>query len=684
LDYQFGPIIKKNIISVSDNREPYELVWIYRILYVDDEPDLLDLGKLFLEKDGQFSVDICSSALEALDLLGTNTYEAIISDYMMPEMNGIEFLKTVRTSGKTIPFILFTGRGREVVVIQALNEGANFYLQKGGNFDAQFAELAHKTRISIEHHRSAEKLQALNRLYSVLSAVNKAVVRLRTKEEFFSEIFRILVQTGGFRMVWIGIADPQHKVIRPVASDGHVSGYLDSVNISTEDVPRGRGPTGTAYREERYYLCNDIASDPRMEPWRDDALGRGYQSIAAFPFASGTKDAGVITLYAPVTGFFDEEIVMLLEELARDITFALKTINDQQVQKASEELLRESGEKFRLIVENTQSIIYTFNAAGEVMYISPSVKEVLGYDQAYFTGHPFLSMVHPDDLPAAREAFRRSLRKDFKSTGIECRVSHVSGEWRWFITKGGIIQDEAGNVLYFTAVATDITERKRAEEVVRQANAKLNLLNSIIQHNEINTIAGLFGLIDMARDPSRHGDIESLLDDIKKLAEDFNQQIGFTHDYQAIGIKEPCWHSLEETVSRAMKPFAASGISVSRDIPGYEVYADPLLEKVFHNLIDDAVRRSHGLPVIRFTASLSEHGLSVICEDNGDGIRADMKEQIFRLGIGQHAGTGLFLAREILKITGITIWETGDPDSGARFEITVPKGMYRPADQKIT
>ena len=660
------------------------MVLIYRILYVDDEPDLLDLGKLFLERNGQFSVDICSSAPEALDLMGTTTFDAIISDYQMQDMDGIGFLKTVRASGNAIPFILFTGRGREVVVIQALNEGANFYLQKGGNSEAQFAELAHKTRIAIEHHRSAEKLQALNRLYSVLSAVNKAVVRLRTKEEFFSEIFRILVQTGGFRMVWIGIADTEHKLIRPVASGGHVDGYLDSVNISTEDVPRGRGPVGTAYREGRYYVCNDIAGDPRMEPWWNDALGRGYQSIAAFPFAPGTKDAGVITLYAPVTGFFDERIVSLLEELARDITFALKTIHDQDARKASEERLRESEEKFRLMVENTQSIIYTFNAAGEVMYISPSVKEVLGYERAFFIGRPFLSMVHPDDLPAAREAFRRSQSRDFKSIGIECRVPHLSGEWRWFITKGGIIRNGAGDVQYFTAVATDITERKRAEEVVRQANAKLNLLNSIIQHNEINTIAGLFGLIDMARDPSRQGDIESLLDDIKKLAEDFNRQIGFTHDYQAIGIREPCWHSLEETASRAIKPFAGSCISISRDIPGYEVYADPLFEKVFHNLIDDAVRRSNGRPVIRFTASPEEHELLLIFEDNGDGIRPDMKEQIFALSISQHAGTGLFLAREILKITGITIRETGDPDRGARFEITVPKGMYRPADPKIT
>src|SRR5208337_621723 len=122
---------------------------------------------------GLFSVEIITSAPAALALLGTKTYDAIVSDYQMPGMDGIGFLKRVRASGNTIPFILFTGRGREEVVIQALNEGANFYLQKGGDPHAQFAELNHKIQIAVEHHRAAEKIQSLNRLYSVLSETNK-------------------------------------------------------------------------------------------------------------------------------------------------------------------------------------------------------------------------------------------------------------------------------------------------------------------------------------------------------------------------------------------------------------------------------------------------------------------------------------------------------------------------------
>ncbi len=130
-----------------------------RVLYVDDESTLLEISKLFLEAGGEFVVDTLQSAQDALLLLETERYDAIISDYQMPEMDGIEFLKTLRAAGNTIPFILFTGRGREEIVIQALNHGADFYLQKGGEPRSLYAELAHKIHQSVNRKRSEEALK---------------------------------------------------------------------------------------------------------------------------------------------------------------------------------------------------------------------------------------------------------------------------------------------------------------------------------------------------------------------------------------------------------------------------------------------------------------------------------------------------------------------------------------------
>ena len=119
---------------------------LLRVLYVDDEPGLLEIGKIYLESSAQFRVDTITSAREALSALEAGDYHAIVSDYQMPDMDGIVFLKEVRRRYGDIPFILFTGRGREEVVIDAINNGADFYLQKGGDPSAQFAELAHKIR----------------------------------------------------------------------------------------------------------------------------------------------------------------------------------------------------------------------------------------------------------------------------------------------------------------------------------------------------------------------------------------------------------------------------------------------------------------------------------------------------------------------------------------------------------
>jgi PAS domain S-box-containing protein len=132
------------------------------LLYVDDEPDLLDLCKLFLEREGDFSVATVTSAKEGLQILNKGTIDAIVSDYQMPGMDGIEFLKQVRTEFKEIPFILFTGKGREEVVIEAIENGADFYLQKGGDPRAQFSELSHKIRQAFRRKKAEEELRMMN------------------------------------------------------------------------------------------------------------------------------------------------------------------------------------------------------------------------------------------------------------------------------------------------------------------------------------------------------------------------------------------------------------------------------------------------------------------------------------------------------------------------------------------
>jgi PAS domain S-box-containing protein len=144
---------------------------MYTVLYVDDEQDLLDLAKIFLERSPEFCVKTQTSAQAALNSPLITSCDVIVSDYQMPEMDGIAFLKAVRRQSKTLPFILFTGRGREEVVIEAINNGVDFYLQKGGDPKSQFAELSHKIRMAVERKRAVEEhVESDKRLSSIFHA----------------------------------------------------------------------------------------------------------------------------------------------------------------------------------------------------------------------------------------------------------------------------------------------------------------------------------------------------------------------------------------------------------------------------------------------------------------------------------------------------------------------------------
>ncbi len=167
-------------LMMTNHQSPGQLI---QVLLVDDEPDLLEIAKIFLENGGDFAVDINSSASASLDLLKSGHYDVIVSDYLMPGMDGIEFLKAVRGAGNTIPFILFTGKGREEVVIDAINKGVTFYMQKGGEPLAQYAELSHKIHLAVDHNRSELMLRETNDVLNAILAASLngiGLVRERT------------------------------------------------------------------------------------------------------------------------------------------------------------------------------------------------------------------------------------------------------------------------------------------------------------------------------------------------------------------------------------------------------------------------------------------------------------------------------------------------------------------------
>jgi HD-GYP domain-containing protein (c-di-GMP phosphodiesterase class II)/sensor domain CHASE-containing protein len=185
-------------------------------------------------------------------------------------------------------------------------------------------------------------LRRLNRLYSMLTAINEVIVRSQGQAEVFEHSCRIAVERGEFIMCWVGLVDETGQQVLPVTSAGRVEGYLDEINISTQDIESGRGPVGTAIRENKPIIVKNIAVDKRMSPWRAAALARGYRSNATFPIRHGDEVIGSLNVYSATKDSFAADDVKLLREIAADISYAVSALDEQE--KHAAEIERRQAE----------------------------------------------------------------------------------------------------------------------------------------------------------------------------------------------------------------------------------------------------------------------------------------------------------------------------------------------------
>jgi CheY-like chemotaxis protein/two-component sensor histidine kinase len=225
---------------------------------------------------------------------------------------------------------------------------------------------------------------------------------------------------------------------------------------------------------------------------------------------------------------------------------------------------------------------------------------------------------------------------------------------------------------------TELAERKLAENTLHRVNQKLNLLSSITRHDISNQLTILTGYLTILEKQQPDTSFSDYFLRVSTAAKRISAMIQFTKEYEEIGVHAPVWQDCRTLVDTAAKQAPLGMVVVKNDLPaGMEVFADPLVVKVFYNLMDNAARYGGKITTIRFSIEESGDDHLIVCEDDGDGIVTGEKEMIFERGFGKNTGLGLALSREILSITGIAITETGGPGKGARFEMAVPKGAWR-------
>jgi PAS domain S-box-containing protein len=392
-----------------------------RVLYVDDEKDLLNLGKIFLEKGGEFSVSTADSARAARTFMTEESYDAIVSDYQMPVEDGITFLKSVRDSHGDIPFILFTGRGREEVVIEAINNGVDFYIQKGGDARAQFAELAHKIRQAVTRHKDA--------------------VRRRIAEDALRESeakFSLLFQNSPVILALVDITNNTFTDVNDA--------FVRSSGYSREEVI-GKTPEFMGI-----YVDADTPEQIQRE------LRKG-SIVSAREVRFRSKDGDIRTcLYS----------VVVITMGGRP--YSLSSVEDITRRKTMENELRENQH----LLEKAMDIAHMANwerdgRTGEFIFndrfyslYGTTAEREGGYRMPFETY--IREFVHPEDQPRVIEEVRNVRRNSCTyELFIEHRIVRRDGAVRVISVRTKGNYDADGNIIRIYGVNEDITDQRGPE-----------------------------------------------------------------------------------------------------------------------------------------------------------------------------------------------------------------------------
>lgn len=400
-----------------------------KILYVDDETDLLTIGKLFMERFGNLIVDTSPSATEALLKIASDSYDGVVSDYQMPGMDGIQLLQEVRQQFGDIPFILFTGRGREEVVIQAIDFGVDFYLQKGGEPKSQFAELVHKIRQAVRR-KEAER------------AVKSSEKRLSDIIDFLPDP-TFAVDVTGTVIAW------NHAI-------------EELTGMSSEDIiGKGKEEYGAAFYHSNRPVLIDLIDEP------DETILQFYSQIER----SGTS----ITAETDFTHVNGSHLHILLKvsrlyDQSGTVTGAIESIRDITQLKQAEQEIRKSEERYRSVVNDQTEMIARFTPEGVITFTNEAYRQ-------YYT--PLIGLEHPVGKNirnimeiqnyAVVEAFLQSLTPDNPVREMERMVPGKDGNSYWQVWTVRALFDEAGFTSEYQVVGRDITDKKQSEEQLRVA-----------------------------------------------------------------------------------------------------------------------------------------------------------------------------------------------------------------------
>lgn len=383
----------------------------------------------------------------------------------------------------------------------------------------------------------------------------------------------------------------------------------------------------------------------------------------------------------------DNRILSLVH--IRDITKERQAI----ISFAEQEALQKSFSQIQMILQLLPDPTFVIDADGHVLFWNRAFEKLTGYSSASMIGkgdYEYSVPIHGIKRPVLIDLV---LHPEISSDNLYDRIEQegdiikssfwvdISGDMKYISAIAACLYDSTGTNIGAIETIRDITTLKQAEEALLVANNKLNLLSSITRHDILNKIMISKAYLSFIEEIDLNPDQKTYMDAIKRSLSEIEHFVSFSKTYQELGMKVPEWQDVGEIFRRAEKEIDTGNITVNIAISGIFILVDPLFEKVCYNLIENAIRHGEKLTRIDITSYEANTGLLIKIKDDGVGIPDDQKKLIFERGFGKNTGYGLFLTREILSISSITISEQGSFGDGCLFVIDVPKGKYHIDEQ---
>ena len=354
---------------------------------------------------------------------------------------------------------------------------------------------------------------------------------------------------------------------------------------------------------------------------------------------------------------------------------SLSIVRDITERKQAEDETKRSFERFKTVMDGLDALVYVVDMKTyDLLFLNKYGKDIWGEIEGQTCWKTIQS---GQSGPCPFCTNDKLVDSNGNPTGVYHWEFQNTMTRKWYDCRDSAIRWLDGHLVRLE-IATDITDSKQAADTIALTARKLALMNDVTYQFIQNKVTALRGFAELSKDVKTKAERLSFIEKEEHVLADIHRLIKDTREYQDIGLLQPQWIPVEQSIRIAVSCVSPKpGILIESKLPGLELYSDPLIEKIFINLIENAVLHGKTTRHITFSCMETTEGLILICEDDGVGISPKDKARLFDRLVGEKIRFGLFFVHECLLLSGMTIAETGEPGKGARFEITVPKGMWR-------